>query len=122
MSRSDRYSAYAAANMPLEFIDNSATIDRTTRRRIRSHVAMGRNAKKTLVRPSKKKLGLEIKNTTAFIRIPKAIEDTRYSEGNENVVHEIERQVGDGLSVLSIPKQLDPGSTGLVQRGTYGYL
>jgi len=88
MSRSDHSSAYAAANMPLEFIDNNATIDRVARRRIRSRVAMGRNARKPLVRPSKKKLGLGIKNTTALIRIPKVIDDTRDSQSNQNVVHE----------------------------------
>ncbi len=105
--------------MPPEFIDNNAIIDRAARRRIRSHVAMGRNAGKTLVRPSKRKLGLGIKNATALSRIPKVVEDTRDSESNEDVFYEIERQVGDGLSVLSIPKHPNPGSTGLVQKGMY---
>ena len=108
--------------MPLEFIDNNATIGRAARRRIRSHVAMGRNAGKTLVRPSRKKLGLGITNTTALIRFPKVIQDTRDSESNEDVVYEIEPQVGDVLSVLSVPKQQNPGSTGLVQKGMYGHL
>jgi hypothetical protein len=108
--------------MPLEFIDNNATIDRAARRRIRRHVALGRNAGKTLVRPSRKKLGLGMKDTTALIRIPKFIEDTRDSESNNDVVHEIERQVGDGLSVLSIPPRPNPESTGLIQRGMYGLL
>ena len=108
--------------MSLEFIDSNATIDRATRRQIRSHVAMGRNAGKTLVRPSRKKLGLGIKNTTTPIRIPKIIDDIHDSKKNEDIVHEIERQVGNGLSVLSIPTQLNPESTGLVQKGMYGYL
>ena len=75
--------------MPLEFIDNSATIDRAARRRIRSHVALGRNAGKTLVRPSRKKLGLGIINTTALIGCPKVIDDTRDSESYEDVVYEL---------------------------------
>jgi hypothetical protein len=108
--------------MPLEFIDNNATIDRAARRRIRSHVAMGRNAGKTFVRLSRKKLGLGMKNTKALIRIPKVIEGTRDSESNDHVVHEIERQVGDGLSVLSIPQRPSPESTGLIQRGMYSLL
>ena len=122
MSRSNHYSVYTAVTMPFEFIDNNATIDRAARRRIRSHVAIGRNAGKTLVRPSRKKLELGVKNTTAVTRIPKVIEDTRDSGINEDVPYEIERQVGNGLSVFSIPKQLNPASTGLVQRGMYGNL
>ena len=121
MSRLDHYSAHTTLSMPLEFIDNNSTIDRAARRRIRSHMAMGRNAGKTLVRPSRKNLGQEIKNATGLIRIPKTIDDTCDSESNEYENNEIERQVGDGLSVLSIPKQRNPGSTGLVQKGMYCY-
>ncbi|KAH6848153.1 hypothetical protein B0I37DRAFT_308737 [Chaetomium sp. MPI-CAGE-AT-0009] len=42
--------------MKFEFVDNSGTIDGTTRKRIRSHVAIGRNAGKKISRPSKKAL------------------------------------------------------------------
>lgn len=127
MSRSDRYSAYtdATTGMPIEFINNNATIDPATRRRIRGHVATGKNAGRTLVRPSRKNLGLATKKTTAPARIQKAIEnigDSESNDSNENMVHEIERQIGDGLSVLSVPKQSKLASTGLVQKGVYDHL
>ena len=51
------------------------------------------------------------------MRLPKVTDDPNDSESNKDVVHEIERQIGDVLSALSIPKELNPGSTGLVQRG-----
>ena len=41
--------------MQLEFIDNNSTGDEAVRRRIRSHVAIGRNAGKKLARPSRRK-------------------------------------------------------------------
>lgn len=115
--------------MPFEFINNNAAIDRAARKRIRSHVAMGRNAGKTLVRPSRKKalgLGLRAKTTTtaaALAYIPKkvVVEKAHDSETtcNEEVVPEIERQLGDGLSVLPVAAQVTPGSRVLVQRGMY---
>ncbi|EAQ84118.1 predicted protein [Chaetomium globosum CBS 148.51] len=42
--------------MKFEFVDNSSTIDKTARKRIRSHVAIGRNAGKKISRRSKKEL------------------------------------------------------------------
>jgi hypothetical protein len=109
--------------MPFEFVDNNAAIDRAARRRIRSHVAMGRNAGKTLVRPSRKKaFRLRVQTATALTRIPKLVEDAHDFESNKKMVPEIERQVGDGLSVLSFPEQMTPRSRRLVQRGMYDHL
>ncbi|KAH6622688.1 hypothetical protein F5144DRAFT_497292 [Chaetomium tenue] len=42
--------------MKFEFVDNSNAIDKTARKRIRSHVAIGRNAGKKISRRSKKEL------------------------------------------------------------------
>ena len=114
--------AHATVTMPFEFINNNATIDHTARKRIRSHVAKERNAGKSLTRPSRKKAALKFRSTATPFRVPKLIEDRRELESNEDEVHEIERQVGNGLSVFSIPKQLDPGSMDIIQRSMYGHL
>lgn len=103
--------------MPFEFVDNNATIDRAARRRIRSHVAMGKNAGKTIVRSSRKTAFRPgVKSATYYAHVPKVIEDARSAEDNDSVASDIERQIGDGLSVLSFPDSLIRGSKGLVQR------
>lgn len=108
--------------MPFEFVDNNATISHTARKRIRSHVAIGRNAGKKLVRPSRKAiLGPMVKDITAVIRTPKAVEKAYSSEVSKDVFPQIERQVGDGLSVLSFPEQ-PTKSKALVQRGMCRHL
>ncbi|KAK3293589.1 uncharacterized protein B0H64DRAFT_327211 [Chaetomium fimeti] len=56
--------------MKFEFVDNSGAIDGTARKRIRSHVAIGRNAGKKISRPSKKKALL---NKSAKAARPQAI-------------------------------------------------
>ena len=112
----------AAVIMPLEFIDSNTPIDRATRRRIRSHAATGKNAGKTLVRPSRKKLRIEIRNNTSLDGNIEVQEDSLDSEKNKDVVHEIERQIGNGLSVFSIQMELNPRSAGLVKRDMCGQL
>ncbi|KAJ5808520.1 hypothetical protein N7474_009789 [Penicillium riverlandense] len=89
--------------MAFEFIDNSTTISRAERKRIRSHVAKGRNVGKTIVRPSRKKL---------------AVPRTFSPENKENQPRdrEIERQIGDGLSVLGLPAPPTLASKRLVQK------
>ena len=100
--------------MPFEFVNNAA-IDRNARKLIRSHVAKGRNVGK--IRSSRRK------QSSPVVKIPKSICSTRdvgdaQDAGKDKAIHEIERQVGDGLSVLSFPTQLTPRSRGLVQKGT----
>ncbi|KAF7921859.1 hypothetical protein EAE99_007622 [Botrytis elliptica] len=83
--------------MPFEFINN-ATIDDAVRKRIRSHVALGRNAGKKLVRPSKMRpTRMKRVVTSACINLSSAQIDS------ENTIYEIERQVGDNISCLSFP-------------------
>jgi hypothetical protein len=93
-------------NMPFEFIDNNTTISRAERKRIRSHAAKGRNVGKTIIRPSRKKL---------------AVTRTVQPENKENQPREprreIERQIGDGLSVLGLPAPPNLASKRLVQKG-----
>jgi hypothetical protein len=102
--------------MPFEFVDNSAVIDRATRRRIRSHVAVGKNRGKLVVRPSRKEAFL----LKGKIYIPEeAMKDKGHLERSKHVVPEIERQIGDGLSVLSLPGSWSPGFKGAVQKGMY---
>lgn len=109
--------------MSFQFVDNNATINGAARRRIRSHVAMGRNAGKKIARPSRKEaFGQRIKTSTTLIRIPKVIEDIHDSESSGDILLRLGRQVGDGLSVLSFPEQLTAGSKGLVQKGMINYL
>jgi hypothetical protein len=106
--------------MSYAFVDNAAVNDRATRRRIRSHVAKGRNTGKTIVRPSRvKAFGLKARIIQTPVGTSNFVQDVNDVEGCKEMLPEIERQVGDGLSVLSFPEQLTPGSTRLVQRGTY---
>lgn len=105
--------------MPFEFVDNNAAFDHATKKRIRIHVARGKNRGRKLARPSRKKaLDRTSANTTAVIHVPKLVEESRSMDCLQKRIPGIERQVGDGLSVLSIPEQTS-ASSGFVQRGMY---
>jgi hypothetical protein len=108
--------------MPFEFVDNNATIDRASRKRIRSHVAKGKNVGRKLVRPSRiKAFGRKTESATALNHVPESFEGEDEEKAVHNlrhrqcVVHQIERQVGDGLSDCFSSKQT-PESRGLVLR------
>ncbi|TGO37416.1 hypothetical protein BHYA_0098g00400 [Botrytis hyacinthi] len=92
--------------MPFEFINN-ATINHAVRKRIRSHVALGRNAGKKLVRPSKMTpAGMKHVVTSACIDLTRAQIGSSHLEQNdseENTTYEIERPVGDNIPCLSFP-------------------
>lgn len=92
--------------MPFEFINN-ATINQAVRKRIRSHVALGRNAGKKLIRPSKmKSTGMKRVVTSACINSRSAQIGSSHLEQNdpeENTTYEIERPVGDNIPCLSFP-------------------
>lgn len=97
--------------MSFQFVDNGAVCDPATRRRIRSQAALGKNLGKKLVRPSKKR-ALEQKDErkgTTF----KTASDTMENDARGSMIG---RQVGDGLSVFSIPEQ-SLKSKGVVKRG-----
>jgi hypothetical protein len=89
--------------MGFEFVNNNATIDRASRRRIRSHAAKGKNVGRKLVRPSKiKAFGRKSQSATAFKHNPedeegKEVKEAHHLEGSQSVIRQIERQVGDGL-------------------------
>lgn len=87
-------------NMPFQFVDNNAPIGRAARKNIRSHVAIGKNAGKTLVRRSR---------TKAFVLKPH-IPST----------FEIPCQIGDGLSGICIPTTLSPRFRPIVQKCMLG--
>jgi hypothetical protein len=107
--------------MPFEFIDNNATIDRALRRRIRSHVAKGKNIGRKVVRPSKiRAFERKAETTTALSHVTKSSEEAHQLESNKWVDREIERQVGDGLPVGLSLKQT-PESRGLFLRGMFTY-
>jgi len=106
--------------MSFEFVDNNAGIGLSSRRRIRSHVAMGRNVGKKLVRPSRKKASaMRVKTAIDLVNISVPAESDHKLDSRRKTTFWPERQVGDGLSVLSFPEQLSPGSKSLVQRGMY---
>ncbi|RDW60302.1 hypothetical protein BP5796_11908 [Coleophoma crateriformis] len=92
--------------MPFAFVDNNTAIDHAARRKIRSHVARGRNAGKTVVRPSRKKA-----ETTAA-----ALVRASWLAGETRDPMPLLRQVGDRLSVVSFPEQPTEASKSLVQR------
>ncbi|KFY40278.1 hypothetical protein V495_05502 [Pseudogymnoascus sp. VKM F-4514 (FW-929)] len=105
--------------MPFEFVDNNAAIDRAARRRIRSHVATGKNVGRTLVRPSRMKAGTREagdRPAAAIVCIPRVVADARNAKDKEEGGCAIERMIGDGLSVLSFPEQRNDKARGIVQR------
>jgi hypothetical protein len=99
--------------MPFVFLNN-ANIDRNARKLIRSHAAKGRNVGKKL--PSRRKHCKPDVRIVAPIGRPNAIADAKDCESGEAILT-IERQIGDGLSVLSFPVEVTPASRGLLQRG-----
>jgi hypothetical protein len=106
--------------MPFEFVDNNATIDRAARRRIRSHVATGKNVGRTIVRPSRMKAESReagIRSAAAIVCVPRVVADARNAKEVEEGGCAIERMIGDGLSVLSFPEQRSDKARGIVQRG-----
>jgi hypothetical protein len=125
------------AIMPFEFVNNNDTIDPASRRRIRSHVAKGKNVGRKLVRPSRiKAFERKAQGGTALDHIPSRPkvregdeqneqegeeEEAHHLESSQCVVHQIERQVGDGLSDYFSLKQT-PESKSLVRRSKFTYL
>jgi hypothetical protein len=108
--------------MSFEFVDNNGAIDRAARRRIRSHVALGRNAGKTLARRSRKDASRgKPRPSEAFTPFQDEVQEAYAAESNAEVSWEVGRQVGDGLSVLFLPAQVDSKSKALVQRGTHAF-
>lgn len=110
--------------MAFEFVDNNAAIDRAARRRIRSHVALGKNAGRTLVRPSRTKAAAREagdQSVAAIVCVPRVVADARNVEVEEEGSCAIERMIGDGLSVFSFPEQGSVKARGIVQRGMCCY-
>ncbi|KAL4974810.1 hypothetical protein BDW66DRAFT_167549 [Aspergillus desertorum] len=97
--------------MPFEFINNNTAIDSVARRRIRAHAATGKNASRTLTRPSKADA---LKGNAAVpFRVPEAIKKL---QRDSNVNAEVERPVTDGLR---FPVPIPAKSRGLVRQGMY---
>jgi hypothetical protein len=106
--------------MPFEFIDNNARIDRKTRKRIRSLVATGKNAGKTVVRPSRIKAFKEqSKYPTAFSSVPGNgdLKQQDRSSHDETPSSKIERPIGDDLFFTFTSNQLNTASRYLAKRG-----
>ncbi|KAL4943511.1 hypothetical protein BDV06DRAFT_135303 [Aspergillus oleicola] len=86
--------------MSFEFIDNNTAIDRTARKRIRTHAAIGKNANRTLTRPSRV-AALKANTATPFYTpetiTQRAHEDTTTSSPTDTEVVEVERPLTDGL-------------------------
>ena len=119
--------------MQFEFIDGNTTIDGTARRRIRSHVALGRNAGRKLARPSRTNAPAGVtraQTMAALIRTPSRVEqiarrDDDNPDGNNGKdatllsMADLPRQVGDTLSLVSLPTQQHAGkSKALVGKST----
>ncbi|KAL3489893.1 hypothetical protein BJX62DRAFT_238712 [Aspergillus germanicus] len=103
--------------MPFEFIDNNAPIDRASRRRIRSRAATGKNANRTLARPSKAHL---LKNPAASstpFKAPTSLHKARENQQDqEDLIVEIGRPVDDGLE---FPIRVRPESRYLVREALF---
>lgn len=99
--------------MAFQFVDNSSVIDRASRKRIRRHVAVGRNAGKKLVRQSKRKAS----TITVKLDNARSKPETTALIWNELLYSKPERQIGDGLSILSLPTPVTSGSRREIQQG-----
>jgi hypothetical protein len=107
--------------MPYEFINNNAQINPTARRRIRSHAATGKNLGKTLVRRSRKDLlgsGPRPFQVTVPERLlpPPEPHDTR-AQPRQHAATTFDRQIGDGVSISSLPIDFLGESRALVHKG-----
>ncbi|KAL4739302.1 hypothetical protein BDV11DRAFT_170216 [Aspergillus similis] len=97
--------------MVFEFVNNNTAIDSAARRRIRTHAATGKNANRTLTRPSK---AVVLRGDAAVpFRIPEAI---RRLHRDSKVNAEVERPVTDGLQ---LPIPVPAGSQGLVRQALF---
>ncbi|KAL4777377.1 hypothetical protein BDW60DRAFT_202274 [Aspergillus nidulans var. acristatus] len=81
--------------MAFEFVNNNTPIDSAARRRIRAHAATGKNANRTLTRPSK--AVVLRRNVAVPFLTPEAI---RRLQRDSKANAEIERPVTDGLQFL----------------------
>ncbi|KAF4637287.1 hypothetical protein G7Y89_g799 [Cudoniella acicularis] len=108
---------YVLENMTFEFINNAA-IDRSVRKQIRSHVAKGRNIGKTL--PSRRRQP-KVK-TTVSIWNPRTAKDAPEPRSGEGAIPTIERQIGDGLSVLSLPVELTSATSRNLAKTLFTFL
>ncbi|KAI1479565.1 hypothetical protein F4774DRAFT_381368 [Daldinia eschscholtzii] len=96
--------------MVFEFINN-AVLDRRTRKLIRSHAAKGRNVGKK--HPSRGRRAAIKADIAESIYKPK---DMALEPHNQLMLPTIERQVGDSLSVFSLPVESTPGSRVIIQK------
>uniref|UniRef100_A0A8H7K555 Transcription factor domain-containing protein n=1 Tax=Bionectria ochroleuca TaxID=29856 RepID=A0A8H7K555_BIOOC len=106
--------------MLYEFINNNAQINPTARRRIRSHAATGKNLGKTLVRRSRKDLlgsGPRPFQVTVPERLlpPPEPHDTR-AQPRQHAATTFDRQIGDGVSISSLPIDFLGESRALVHK------
>jgi hypothetical protein len=93
--------------MSFEFINNNSFND-DTRKRIRSHAAVGRNRGKRISRPSRKDI---LTTATTSFRVPLVIKAA--AEAKEKI-YDIERPVDDGLF---FPGLLPGESKEIVKKG-----
>ena len=107
-------------NMPFEFVNNAA-IDRKARKLIRSHVAKGRNVGKKR-QPRRRPPEAAVKcaalyASSASSSMTPSVEDVQIAPVKKDIYSVIDRQIGDGWSILSFPTEVAPGSKAVVQRG-----
>ncbi|RAH40153.1 uncharacterized protein BO95DRAFT_425414 [Aspergillus brunneoviolaceus CBS 621.78] len=88
--------------MHLEFIDGNTAISATTRKRIRSHVARGKNAGRRLARPSR--LNKAHIDPPTYFRIPALLQGQNTKEHPEAMC-DIERPITSGLI---FPVEMEP--------------
>ncbi|KAL4820251.1 hypothetical protein BDW67DRAFT_181326 [Aspergillus spinulosporus] len=97
--------------MAFVFVNNNTAIDSAARRRIRTHAATGKNANRTLTRPSK---AVVLRGNVAVpFRTPETI---RRLQKDSKANEEIERPVTDGLQ---FPIPVPPRSRGLVRQALF---
>ncbi|KAI8631850.1 hypothetical protein F5Y19DRAFT_377458 [Xylariaceae sp. FL1651] len=94
--------------MPIQFIDNTS-IDRRTRKLIRSHVAKGKNVGRIIHRPSRysRQRKVEIKATTPSSVPGHEVEALSYDRNNSKSTISIQRQFQEDLSA-SLPFHVSP--------------
>ncbi|OJJ99581.1 hypothetical protein ASPACDRAFT_1856175 [Aspergillus aculeatus ATCC 16872] len=96
--------------MHLEFIDGNTAISATTRKRIRSHVARGKNAGRRLARPSR--LNKAHIHPPTYFRIPALLQSQNTKERQEAIC-DIERPITSGLI---FPVEMEPQTRAIAHK------
>ncbi|KEY74804.1 hypothetical protein S7711_06491 [Stachybotrys chartarum IBT 7711] len=103
--------------MHFQFIDHNSELCHAAKRLIRSHAAKEKNLGRTIVRPSRSKILKQRRElATVFPFSVPSPRSTSSPESEQDLGPVVSRQIGDGLSVLSLMATLSSEPRELVQK------